>query len=305
MHQRHAQRHPGEPARYRRRIARRSAAPPRSRASRHRRASSTPRYRRDVDVADDHGVATRVGAACHREAAVEVVAPPGTAQPPRATARDANATASGDPTKKVAFGRVAVGQVDDGLRPPQHVGHSPVSILAKTHAERTAPPSSVGSPIDSIRALLRRPAATPRALGPDRCARSPARSCRWPATPCPRRRCTTPATPRNRCRQCRMDPPSGAAQHGARGDAHRCAVRVIGGQCVGDPAGALPTQPRCGDVAVGRPRAGAHVPAKRGVQITGGLQMLGDQRRVLVGRCRVTLLRSRRPAAGAARRDRI
>ena len=35
--------------------------------------------------------------------------------------------------------------------------------------------------------------------------------------------------------------------------------------------------------------AGAHVPAVGGVQITGGLQMLGDQRRVLVGRVRVAL----------------
>ena len=33
--------------------------------------------------------------------------------------------------------------------------------------------------------------------------------------------------------------------------------------------------------------AGAHVPAVRGAQITGGLQMLGDQRGVLVGRFRV------------------
>ena len=34
--------------------------------------------------------------------------------------------------------------------------------------------------------------------------------------------------------------------------------------------------------------AGTHVPAVGGVQITGGLQMFGDQRGVLVGRCRVT-----------------
>ena len=46
--------------------------------------------------------------------------------------------------------------------------------------------------------------------------------------------------------------------------------------------------PRRRDVAVGRPRSGAHVPAVSGVQITGGLQMLGDQRGVLVGRVRVT-----------------
>ena len=53
-------------------------------------------------------------------------------------------------------------------------------------------------------------------------------------------------------------------------------------------ARALPTHPRRSDVAVGRPRPGAHVPAVGGVQITGGLQVFGDQRRILVDRVRVT-----------------
>ena len=142
--------------------------------------------------------------------------------------------------------------------------------------------------------------------GPETCDPSPARPCRWPATPCPRRRRTTPAAPRSgRRRLFAWTRQAVAAQHGARGDAHRGPVGVVGGQRVGDLAGPLPTEPRRGDVAVGRPRCGAHVPAVRGVQITGGLQMFGDQRRVLVGRCRVALLRSRRPGAGAARRDRI
>ena len=57
---------------------------------------------------------------------------------------------------------------------------------------------------------------------------------------------------------------------------------------VGDLAGPLPTHPRRGDVAVGRPRAGAHMPAEGGVEIAGGLQVLGDQGRVLVDRRRVT-----------------
>ena len=65
-------------------------------------------------------------------------------------------------------------------------------------------------------------------------------------------------------------------------------VRVIGGQSVGDLLGALPTQSRCGDVAVGRPRCCAHVPAVGGVPITGGLQMFGNQRSILISRCQVT-----------------
>ena len=87
----------------------------------------------------------------------------------------------------------------------------------------------------------------------------------------------------------RIDSPDGAAQHGAGGDAHRGAVRVIGGQRVGDLAGPLPTDPRRSDVTVGRPRTGAHVPAVCGMAVTGGLQMFGDQRGILVGRFRVSL----------------
>ena len=87
-----------------------------------------------------------------------------------------------------------------------------------------------------------------------------------------------------------MDSKGAAAQHGARGDAQGCPVGVLGGQSVGDPLGALPTQPRRGDVAVGRPRPGAHMPAVGGVQIARGLQMLGDQRRVLISRGRVSRL---------------
>ena len=64
-----------------------------------------------------------------------------------------------------------------------------------------------------------------------------------------------------------------------------------GGQVsVGDAAGPLPAEPGRDEIAVGRPRGGAHVPAVGCVQITCGLQMLGDQRRVLVGRPRLTLL---------------
>ena len=81
-----------------------------------------------------------------------------------------------------------------------------------------------------------------------------------------------------------------ATQHGAGGDAHRQVVGVIVRQRVGDPACPLPTDPGSSEIAVGRPRGGAHVPAVRGMQFTCGLQMFGDQRRVLVGRPGRTLL---------------
>ena len=81
-----------------------------------------------------------------------------------------------------------------------------------------------------------------------------------------------------------------AVPHNMVRGAMRMAARFgsSAGKRVGDLLGALPAQSRRGDVAVGRPRCGAHVPAVGGVQITGGLQMFGDQGRVLLGRCRVT-----------------
>src|SRR6185295_19140968 len=80
--------------------------------------------------------------------------------------------------------------------------------------------------------------------------------------------------------------PAGAAQHGAGRDSHRGAVSVVVGQRVGDLARSLPTEVRRADVAVGGPCAGAHVPAVRGSVLASGLQVLGDQRGILVGRFR-------------------
>ena len=86
-----------------------------------------------------------------------------------------------------------------------------------------------------------------------------------------------------------MDPPAGGAQNGARRDAHRRAVRVVVRQCVGDLAGTIPADPRRRDIAVVRPCAGAHVPVERGVQIASGLDVLADERRLLVERSGVLL----------------
>ena len=74
------------------------------------------------------------------------------------------------------------------------------------------------------------------------------------------------------------------------GDAHRVPSGSSSGSASAILARALPTQPRRADVAVGRPRRGAHVPVEGGTQIPGGLQVFGDQRGVLLRRCRVTRL---------------
>ena len=67
--------------------------------------------------------------------------------------------------------------------------------------------------------------------------------------------------------------------------AMRMAARsgVLGGQCVGD-LWARSQLSRAAAMSRLVAHAGAHVPAVGGVQITGGLQMFGDQRGVLVSR---------------------
>ena len=85
-----------------------------------------------------------------------------------------------------------------------------------------------------------------------------------------------------------MDSEGVTAQQGASGNAHRSAIRIVGGQRVGDLARPLPTGPRRHNVAGGQPRSGTHVPVVGGVQITGSLRVLGDQRRVIVHRLWIT-----------------
>ena len=79
------------------------------------------------------------------------------------------------------------------------------------------------------------------------------------------------------------------AQHGAGRDLYRQPVGVVDGQPVGDVAGALPVRLGRADVPGGRPACGPHVPAVGDVQITGGLKMFGDQRGILLSRCRISL----------------
>ena len=173
-------------------------------------------------------------------------------------------------------------------------------------AARDSPTVKVGSPIDSTSAMCSEASRDASRTRPCiMCSSSQPAHADGQRRLVPGGRAQLPQLLEEAAGDVRMDPEGVAAQPGARGDAHRGAVRVVGGQRVGDLARPLPTEPRRRDIAVGRPRPGAHVPAVRGVQITGGLQMLGDQGGILVGRCRRHVLRSRRPRAGAARRDPI
>ncbi|BCI87486.1 hypothetical protein NIIDMKKI_26920 [Mycobacterium kansasii] len=79
-----------------------------------------------------------------------------------------------------------------------------------------------------------------------------------------------------------MSPDSVAAQQSSWSYSHRDPVRDIVGQSVGNLAGPLPAPARRGLVANASPLTGAQVPDLGFAQVPGGLQMFGDQRRVLV-----------------------
>ena len=80
--------------------------------------------------------------------------------------------------------------------------------------------------------------------------------------------------------------PVGGTQHRQWGDAQR---QVLGGQDVGYLAGPLPTDPGGGQIADGRPRGGAHVPAVCRLQFACAFEVLGDECRIVVHRCWVTI----------------
>ena len=239
------------------------------------------RYRGTVGVCDDDGMRHRVGAAGHGQRPVEVVAPPRTAQRPSGGAARGQRQRQRRPEDEVAFGGVAVGQVDDGLRPAQRLGHLAGLKLRWRSPRGTARPSSVGSPIDSTSAMVSEASRDASRTRPCiMCSPQQPGHADGQRRLVPGRRAQLSQLLEEAAGDVGMDPEGVAAQQGARRDAHRGAVRVVGGQRVGDPARPLPTQPTPPTMS----RVAAHAPARMcqpigGVQIAGGLQVLGDQAR--------------------------
>src|SRR3954449_6314749 len=79
-------------------------------------------YRETVGPGDDSGEGYRVAVSGHRDGVVEVLAPSGTAQPPPSKAAKCHrGRQRGSKTEAGALGGVVLGEVDDGLRPPQEL----------------------------------------------------------------------------------------------------------------------------------------------------------------------------------------
>ena len=113
------------PVRYHRRIPRRSAAPPRSRAPR----VVGPQHPNPIPakyVTDDRGVGHGVAASGHRQGVPRSSRHPGRPRQYRAHSPRRQRARQRRSHGEVAFGGIAVGQVDHGLRPPQCVSDSPV-----------------------------------------------------------------------------------------------------------------------------------------------------------------------------------
>ena len=214
---------------------------------------------------------------------------PGRPRQYRAIARVVKATANGDPIMKLPLdgSPSARSMTLCDHRSTSH--HSPLSTLGVDHRE--------GQPHRQRRIADRLDEGHGFRCQPRRLADpAPPRVIHHQPAPCPMASdALSPAAVHNSRNSSKRSPATftwtrQAIPHNmVRGrDAHGCPVGVIGRHCVGDRLGALPTQSRRGDVAVGRPRCGAHMPAVGGVQITGGLQVFGNQGRILISRCRVT-----------------
>ena len=196
----------------------------------------------------------RVGPAGHGQRPVVIVAPPRTAQCPPGGAARCQRHRQRRSENDVPFGGVAVGQLDDGLRPAQRLGH--LAGLRLDTDRREGQPDRQGRLADRLDQRhgfggqprrLAHPAVThvlhhqpDHAIGQRRLV--------------PGGRAKLSQLLKEAVGDVGMDSEGVAAQPGARGDAHRGAIRIVGGQRIGDLARPLPTGPRRHNVAGGRPR---------------------------------------------------
>ena len=90
-----------------------------------------------------------------------------------------------------------------------------------------------------------------------------------------------------------------AHKHGARRGPHRGTLGIGVHQSVRHKSRTLPTRPRCGDIAVGQPGAGPHVPRGCREKITRRFEMFGDQGGILISRRGVAPLQSPQPGTDA------
>ena len=177
---------------------------------------------------------------------------------------------------------VTLGKIDEEACDQRNASsHSPVCILATIAANDNAM-VSVASPMDSTNVMnsdARRDASNRRARMRCSTVKQTIAAANDDLSP------ASVQSSRNSSKRAEIGvkpSKSGTAQCGPRTDAHRHWLRIVGRQRIRDLPRPLPPQVCRRDVAAGRPRACAHVPPVRAMQITGCFEMLGDQRGVRV-----------------------
>ena len=215
---------------------------------------------------------------------------PGRPNHDRANPRRANATASGDPT--IGLLPFVGSPSAHSMVASAHRNTSPISPACALIPMAPNPAWAVraGSPIESSSAISS-DASRCASRGSPRCACSAS----GPMIP-NASEVLSPASAHNSRSSSKRSLESSAwtrqsVAHSAVRGAMRIAVAVgeVVGQCIGNLAGTLPADPSRSRIAVVQPRACAHVPVECGAQIGRCLQVLGDQRRLLVNRTRTAL----------------
>jgi hypothetical protein len=181
-------------------------------------------------------------------------------------------------------GSVTLGQIDDHLRPPQRLGQlAGRDFDGDRHESKPDSQLRVTDRLNEHHVFAHQPGSFRQPTIHEVLTQQPGRRDRYRRLIAGRRAQVLQflkAFAGDRL----MTPPTIGAQPGSRSNTHGQPIRVVGRQHVGYPRSALPTHECRRYITALRPRAGPHVPAVRGTQITGSLQMFGDKRRALVDR---------------------
>ena len=188
-------------------------------------------YLHTVGPGDDKGEGCRIAGSGHRDGVVEVLPPPGTAQPPPGDAANCQRKRQRrSDTEAGSLGGVAAGQVDDGLRPPQDLAEfAAIDQLDERYERQPHGQGGIADRLEQRHLFGCQPRPLTRTPGVQELGGQPGHA--------DGQRDLVPgrAAQLLQLRECGPGFPGllrlkvGGTQHGAGGDAHRQAVGVVVG----------------------------------------------------------------------------